>query len=57
MDIYFGINKKYWRKEIPEGATQVPHEALGRANPQARPGGLWGPWLASEADLPLHEGF
>ena len=21
---YFGIYKKYWRKEIPEGATQVP---------------------------------
>jgi hypothetical protein len=34
--IYFGINKKYWKKELPEGATQVPTRHQGMPPPPAR---------------------
>ena len=36
MKIYFGINKKYWRKEVLEGATQVPTRHQGAPPPPRR---------------------
>ena len=52
---YFGINKKYWKKEMPEEATQVPTRHQGAPTPWACPGGLWGPWPASGAHLLVYK--
>jgi hypothetical protein len=37
MENYFGIYKKYWRKEIPEGTHQVATSNLGAATPLVVP--------------------
>ena len=47
----FGINKKYWRQNQPEGATHHPR-GWG-----ARPLASWAPWQASGAHFLLYEVF
>ena len=46
----FGINKKYWAKKVPEGATQVPTRHQGAPTPLA-------PWWPSDAHLCLYGVF
>ena len=51
MEARFGINKKYWRKNQPEGA----HTLAMRVG--ARPPASWAPWWPSDAHLLLYEVF
>ena len=53
----FGINKKYWRKDQPEGAHTLATRVGARPTPWARTPVSWAPWLASGAHLLLYEVF
>ena len=44
--IFFGIYKKYWAEEVPQGRQQVATSLLGAATPLAAPRGLVGTQLA-----------
>ena len=57
LEIYFGINKKFWKQKVPEGATQVPTRHQGAPPPQARPGTSWGPWPASGPHFLVYKSF
>ena len=46
MRIVFGIYKKYWAEEVPEGREQVARSLVGAATPLAAPRGLLGSLLA-----------
>ena len=43
---FFGIYKKYWVEEVPEGRQQRATSLLGAATPLAAPRGLVGSQLA-----------
>ena len=56
-DDFFGIYKKYWAEEVPEGRQQGATSLLGGATPWPRLGGLWAPCWPTGPPLLLYGGF
>ena len=56
-EVVFGINKKYWQKNQPEGAHTLATRVGGASYPLGAPPVSWAPWQASGAHLLLYEFF
>ena len=55
-EIYFGIYKKYWKKEVPKKSLGGPTSPRGAPYPpRARHPGLWGPQRSTADALLLYE--
>ena len=54
---HFWINKKYWRKNQPEGAHTLATRVGGAPYPLGAPPASWATWQASGAHLLLYEVF
>ena len=57
MENIFGIYKKYWAKEVPEGGHPPSTRVGGAPYPLGAPPASWAPWQASGTHLLLHEVF
>ena len=56
-EVIFGINKKYWRKNPPEGAHTLATRVGARPTPLGAPPASWATWQPSGAHLLLYEVF
>ena len=52
---HFGINKKYWRKNQPEGGHPPSTRVGGAPYPLGASTASWAPWWPSDAHLLLYE--
>ena len=56
-EIFFQIYKKYWEKELHQGATPFPQGWGARPTPQGAPPTSWAPWWPSGGHLLLYGVF
>ena len=54
---FFGINKKYWAKKVPEGAHTLASRVGARPTPLGVPPASWAPRQPSDVHLLLYEVF
>ena len=54
-EVIFGIDKKYWVQEVPEGGHTLATRVGGAPYHLSVPPASWAPWWPSDAHLLLYE--